>query len=151
MQGAHYADRRLGVVDRALEDPAMRFLDCYPVHFENFRGLGCRWRRREPRSEVEVNRLAQDARRGRADAQARPVLCDSPGFFDELALCRRKRWLVRLELARGDFPQVAIYRVAMLPQPADSPLRIERDDRRATGVMNDLELRAMAVRQGDIV
>jgi hypothetical protein len=41
--------------------------------------------------------------------------------------------------------------MSMLAKQADAPLVIERDDGGAARVMNDLELRAMTVRQSDIV
>ncbi len=98
-----------------------------------------------------MHRLAQHARRRGAGAETLPTTRNSAGFLDELALCGRERWLVRFELARGQLPYIAARCVSMLTQQANAVLVVERDDGGATRMVDNLELRAMAIRQGDVV
>jgi hypothetical protein len=73
------------------------------------------------------------------------------GFLGELALRGHERLFVRLELSGRQFPEPPAGDVAILTQEAHARLRIERDHRSASGVMHDIKLGAMAVRQYDFV
>ena len=151
MQGPDESERRLRVIDLAFDDPLVRLGNRHPMHFEYFRGFRRGRRDFQSRGEIEMHDLTKHARRGRADAEAFPLLRLTTRFLDELALCGRHRRLIRFELAGRQLPEITAHRMSMLVEQAHAPFVIERNDRRAAGMMNDLERRSVPVGQGDVV
>jgi hypothetical protein len=73
------------------------------------------------------------------------------GFLGKFALRGHERLLVRLELSGRQLPEPAAGDVTILTQETYARLRIERDHRRASGMVHDIKLCTMAVRQYDFV
>jgi predicted kinase len=72
-------------------------------------------------------------------------------FLDELASRGFERRLIGLELAGGELPDPATRDVAVLPEKADPLLGIQRDDGGSSGMVNDIERRAVTIRKNDFV
>ena len=72
-------------------------------------------------------------------------------FLDELAPGGFERRLIGLELAGRELPDPALRDVAVLPEKADLLLGIERDDGGSSGMVNDIERRAVTIRKNDFV
>jgi len=70
-----------------------------------------------------------------------------PGFLDQFALDGLERRLARLELAGRQLPDPAARGVAILTDQADAAARVDCRCGSATGVVDDLQLGHVAVRQ----
>lgn len=72
-------------------------------------------------------------------------------FLYELAFRGFERWLAGLQFPGGQLPDPAAGDVAVLPQEAYPPLRIDGDNRSAARVVNDLERRSMSIGEDDLI
>src|SRR5487761_455573 len=132
------SQRSLAVADPAALRPGAGLAERHPVDLDHLRLLVGRCRRLDAGGEEEMQYLGEYSGRAEIGAEALPFARAHACLLDELPLRGDERRLVRFQLSRRQFPQPAIRDIAILLQQANTLLRIDRDCRRAAGMMNNL-------------
>src|SRR5918995_163521 len=121
------------------------------MHLEDLTGLGCCHLRFKTGGNEQMQHLCEYAWGTETGTEAAPLARAYARFFDELALCGCKRWLIEFELAGGQFPDPTARSVPILAQQADPVLRVDSYHCRATWMVYELEPFTMPIRQNHVV
>ena len=142
-QAAH----RLAILDLPGFRHAERLLAGYPCDLEDLVIFGCGGDRHQIRGEIKMDDFRKHSWRAENPAKGSPAGRLLPCFLGEFTTRGFNRRLPMVYLARRQFPEPSLGRVAVLIQQADAPLSIQRDDGCASRVVRDFEVCASAIRQ----